>query len=103
MPKPIFDSLLERFATQDPGADEKFRLTTVQTDLLISHILIIALTLMDFHKCPVNSLADDLGLNVSKTKDYFKTVGCKIKLAERIAVAELTVPLEFPVRRTRMK
>ena len=36
---------------------------------------------------------------VCRTKDYCKSIGCKIKLVARAAVAELTMPLEFPVRR----
>ena len=99
IPKRIYNHLIESFTQQETTTDQTIRYlkTDALWDKLRLYIFAICLKVMD-NKCPVDSLAKDLGLGIKRAALLFRELGCRVDSVGNSRVAVLVLPLEFPKR-----
>ena len=106
-PEQVVVGLVERFATvtenESGEVDQeklKYRMSGFQKDLTISYVLVLGMASDDYRAVPVATLASDMTLTDKKTRDYFRSLGCKVKSGSATSptTAELQAPLKFPMR-----
>lgn len=108
VPEVLLHSIVDKFTTEaesdrpseDGVTEKRYRASPFQRDTMISYVLVMAFTIMDFRPISMGTLAADLDLTEKKIKDYFRNVGAKVTSATKDApaTASISLPLTFPVR-----
>lgn len=86
--------LSQKFSTIFGVSDRK-RLEDEKRDLLISYVLVLTL-IADGFNTVVSDIAKDLRMDLIKLRPHFEHLGCKLMVKNKVLLATLPVPLEFP-------
>lgn len=110
IPEHTTEKLLEKYSHLEPskrfGEGPQYQRSRKEKDLLIGTILVLALTVDDFH-CVIDDVANDLKMSCKELVPYFRELGCKVvkqrQSEEGTYSVTLPLPLTFPNIKTRRK
>ncbi|XP_059140408.1 DNA-directed RNA polymerase I subunit RPA49-like [Physella acuta] len=99
-PAPLKTHILTTFTLEinEPGRKFQRCVPSRMKDLLLSHIIVVALTLFKFN-LSLDSLLKDLSISQRRLALHMRSLGCTVKKTKGLNesyVAVLTVPLKFP-------
>lgn len=85
------------------GNPEARRLSTDKLELLISYVLVLTLYADQF-RTDMGDIAKDLRMSSFDLRQRYEHLGCKIVRENKMPLATLPIPLQFPqVRRKRRR
>ncbi|KAF7129714.1 hypothetical protein RHSIM_Rhsim10G0150900 [Rhododendron simsii] len=86
--------LSQKFSTMFGGLDRK-RLADEERDLLIRYVLVLTL-IADGFTTALSDIAKDLRMHKNTVREHFEQLGCKLMSENKVWLATLSLPLEFP-------
>lgn len=87
--------LKQKFSSMFSLDSNSRRLPEEKKDLLISYVLVLTLYADDFLTDP-SDIAKDLRMSALKLRTHFEHLGCKLVSRNKVTMATLTAPLNFP-------
>ncbi|XP_058187070.1 DNA-directed RNA polymerase I subunit rpa49-like [Rhododendron vialii] len=86
--------LSQKFSTMFGGLDREW-LADEEMDLLIRYVLVLTL-IADGFTTAVSDIAKDLRMHKNTVREHFEQLGCKLMSENKVWLATLSLPLEFP-------
>ena len=100
IPEHTTEKLLEKYSHLEPskrfGEGPQYHRSRKEKDLLIGTILVLAITLDDFHSV-VDDIADDLKMSCKELVPYLRELGCKVVKQKQSEVGTYSVTLPLPL------
>ncbi|KAF8379204.1 hypothetical protein HHK36_028633 [Tetracentron sinense] len=90
LPAILFQKFFGMFADSEKG-----RMSDEKNNLLISYVLVLTLIADEF-QTDTSDIASDLRLNPMSLRMHYQHLGCKLSRVDKLLLATLPVPLEFP-------
>ncbi|KAI8536064.1 hypothetical protein RHMOL_Rhmol10G0226900 [Rhododendron molle] len=86
--------LSQKFSTMFGGLDREW-LVDEERDLLIRYVLVLTL-IADGFTTALSDIAKDLRMHKNTVREHFEQLGCKLMSENKVWLATLSLPLEFP-------
>lgn len=94
--------LKQKFSSMFALDSDSKRLPEEKKDLLISYVLALTLYADEFMTDP-SDIAKDLKMSAVKLRAHFEQLGCKFMSRNKVTMATLPVPLNFPSMRLKRR